>query len=108
MLTNCSYPITSRAPVQEENAMFAAVNIDRMPGSGKRYSPRNHNFVPFFSRIRPFRPGASGWPGRWAGPWAAACPRCFIGLPSGAGKKKKRICNLFDIHESPSFHDETR
>ena len=28
--------------------MFAAVNIDRMPGGGKRYSPRNHNFVPFF------------------------------------------------------------
>ena len=67
MLTNCSYPITSRAPVQEENAMFAAVNIDRMPGSGKRYSPRKHNFVPFFSRIRPFRPGGIwlAWPVGW-------------------------------------------
>lgn len=40
MLTNCLYPTTSCAWLQEGNAMFAAVNIISLPGSGGGYARR--------------------------------------------------------------------
>ena len=40
MLTNCLYPTTSCAWLQEGTAMFAAVNIISLPGGGGGYAGR--------------------------------------------------------------------
>ena len=40
MLTNCLYPTTSCAWLQEGIAMFAAVNIISLPGGGGGYAGR--------------------------------------------------------------------